>query len=216
MKKLLLLIVSAILLSSCTHTITITELYKQDNIDFNKIKEAKITFAGTKNISLREFKKTFNDEYSDTTKLDKYIYNSFVNLFALNMPKAQILLADRKIPAELFGEVSFKTANINNVKNYFENCKSDYLLIIKNIDIANMYVSYSTGKSFSSIEYCLIKLEFEYWDVLNQKKIITATAPGMCAVGLFNYLETLNGAIDDAVKNATTYISENGTAQFVK
>ena len=103
MKKLLV-IIAVVMLSGCAKVIKIQESFRSDNYDFSTIQNSRIKFSGTTKIYLKEFKKTFTEEYSDTTKLNNKLYELFVKEFGLQMSQVNIARVENEIPKELLGE----------------------------------------------------------------------------------------------------------------
>src|SRR5210317_1658144 len=107
MKKLLIVLI-VILCAGCTKSIRIQESFKSDNYDFSLMQSSNIKFGGTTKIFLKEFVDTFNDEYSDTTKLNDKLYTVFADEFGKQMPQVSLTKFENEIPKELLGELSFK------------------------------------------------------------------------------------------------------------
>lgn len=216
MKKLLIILI-VILISGCTKGIRIQESFKSENYDFSSIQSSKIKFGGTTKIFLKEFVDTFNDEYSDTTKLNDKLYTVFSNEFGKQMPQASLARLETEIPKELLGELSFKESNLESVNLFFSNLDSDFFLFINNIEISNSYQTnqfYNANThttSTSSTENCQVSIEVECWDVDKQKRILRFKSLGSDSVVFFTFLKSLNNAIGEAIKNSVTFIKNGGT-----
>jgi len=216
MKKLLIVLI-VILFAGCTKSIRIQESFRSDNYDFGLMESSKIKFGGTTKIFLKEFVDTFNDEYSDTTKLNDKLYTVFTDEFSKQMPQVNLAKLETEIPKELLGELSFKESNLEAVNLFFTNLDAEFLIFINNIEIGN---SYQTNQYFnantnttstSTTEYCQIAIEVECWDVDKQKRILRFKGLGSDSVVFFTFLKSLNNAIDEAIKNSVTYIKNGGT-----
>jgi len=215
MKKLLFIPV-LLLVYSCSPALKIQDTYHASDIDFKNIKNSKIAIFGVNSITLTEFVNTFNDEYSDTAKLNNKILSTFSKKFKMLIPSVIPVEESEKIPALLAGEFSFKENNSEDVSKFFDGLETDYLIFVNNISVGNSYNSYmySTGYgTFNSgaTENCVVNMEIELWNVPQQKRLMKFWAGGDKPVVLFSYLSALNGAIENSVGTAVKYLKNNGS-----
>lgn len=214
MKKLVLVSL-VLIICSCSPGLKIQKSYQADDIDFNHLKNSTITLGGVNSISLSEFINTFNDEYSDSTKLDNKIENDFTSQFYKLIPSVTTVKMSEKFPSFLTGELSFKENRNEEASEFFKGLQTDYLLFINNIDVGNAYNSYvySTGgntMATGQTENCVVNIEVELWDVMQQKRIMKFRAGGEKSVVLFSYLAALDDAIENSVITAVEYIKNDG------
>jgi hypothetical protein len=205
-----------LILSGCSSALKIEESFKAENFDFSLLSKSKITFVGTEKIYLREFKKTFKDEYSDTSKLNLKLFETFSEELKKKNSKSMITYYDKKIPKVFLGDLSFKEFDKIEIDSFFKELNSDILLLVNNIEISNKYEptqnfnSTNNTMTSSSSEDCVVTIEFECWDVKNQKRILSYKSHGKDTVFLILYLNALNNAIEEAINNSVEYILNNG------
>jgi hypothetical protein len=214
MRKLLIMPL-IFLIFSCSSSLKIQESYHSENINFDKIKNSKISICGVSSISLDEFIKTFNDEYSDSAKLDNKIISTFSSEFKKIIPSVTPVEINEKIPAELSGEFSFKENNSEEVSEFFNSLETDYLIFVNNISVGNAYNTYFYPTSYGMMsggqtENCVVSIEVELWDVDQQKRLMKFRAGGVDEVFFFAYLSALNGAIERSVTTAVSFINKDG------
>jgi hypothetical protein len=215
MKKIFLFLL-VVTLTGCSAGIKYQESFLSKDLSFTNIKNSTVTVFGASNIILTEFKKTFADEYSDTTKLNNKIITDFKTEFANQIPSVKIKSGQGKIPEALVGEFSFKDNNTSLINDFFNNLNSDYLIFVNTLDIGNDYNNYtnfnpSTNMSSTySTEDCKVAADIECWDVKNQKRIFKVKSYGSSTVVLYTFLASLNSAISEAIENGVKYIADNG------
>ena len=203
-----------IAISACSSVNYIQESFKADDFDFDKLKNSEIKFAGTEKIYLKEFNKTFSDEYSDTNKLNDKLYDLFSREFKIQIPGIKLSRLESEVPQVLQGNLSFKNYNQALLDNFFSSLKSDYLIFISSIEISNAYDNSqyfnaaTNTMSGSSLEDCIISMEVECWDVVNQKRLLRFKGIGKDTVILFSYLSVLNIAMQNAVVHSVEYIKD--------
>jgi hypothetical protein len=214
--KSLLSIVVIIFLSSCSPALKFQESFTSKDLNFNSLKNSSITVYGVSNIVLKEFKQTFTDEYSDTTKLNNKIITDFKTEFSKQIPALKVKSGEGKIPSALTGEISFKDFDQAKIQDFFGDLNSDYLIFVSSLDIGNAYDTYThfnpatNMSSSSSTEKCMVETEIECWDVKKQNKIFKIKSYGSSTVILFTFLNSLNSAISEAIENGVKYIADDG------
>lgn len=210
----ILIFLYVISISACSSVTNIQESFKSKDFNFTLLYNSKIKFAGTEKIYLKEFVKTFNDEYSDTSKLNNKLYDLFSQDFKSQIPCAKLSRLKSKVPSILKGDLSFKNYSKALVDSFFNKLDSDYLIFINNIEINNAYENLhyynaaTSTMSGSSLENCIVSMEIECWDVANQKRLLRFKGLGRDTVVLFSYLRSLNGAIRNAVAHSVEYIKD--------
>ena len=214
MKKLAILPM-IFLIFSCSSALKIQESYRAHRINFTKIKKSEIAICGVSSVSLDEFTKTFTDEYSNSGKLDNKIISTFSREFKILIPSVTPVEIYEKIPAALSGEFSFKENSTEEVSDFFNSLETDYLIFVNNISVGNAYNEYFYPTSYSMMsrgqnESCVVSIEVELWDVVQQKRLMKFRAGGVDEVLFFAYLSALNGAIERSVATAISFINNNG------
>ena len=208
----ILIFLFAISISACSFVTNIQESFKSEDSDFTLLLNSKINFAGTEKISLKEFVKTFNDEYSDKSKLNNKLFELFSKEFRIQIPGIKFSRLESQIPQVIQGDISSKNGNKALLDSFFDTLDSDYLIFIKSIEINNAYENLqyynaaTSTMSGSSSEKCIVFMEVELWDVANQRCLLRFKGIGRDTVILFSYLSSLNGAIKNAVAHSVEYI----------
>ena len=215
MKKLLAISL-AFIIYSCSPVLKIQKTFQSPDVDFNHLKSSKIILGGVTSISLSEFVNTFNYEYSTTSKLNDKIFTIFCNQFALKLPNVSFDRLNSKIPEFLSGDFLPKELKSEKATEFFNDLESDYLLLVKHVDVGHTYNSYlfssEDGVIYSGqTEKCVVSIYIEIWDVVNQQRIMDFYAGGDDSVSLFSYLAALEGAIKNSVTTAVEYIVNEGT-----
>lgn len=168
-------------------------------------------------IFVNEFKKSFKAIYQTKSnfaekyaadvvvrlkkdKLFKILYNKNTNSFN------KLDDTDKVNPNE-------KSPSFN--KGSFE---AKYKLIIENISVSNLFVNSNTGKiqsyqPFNCIEYCVVKVEYALIDD-KKNEILNFTTTGQETVTLYNFKQSLAGALIINVRAASGYISNELTRQM--
>jgi len=211
MNKILILLF-VLTFSAFSSVKNIQESFKSEDSDFTLLYNSKIKFGGTDKIYLKEFVKTFNDEYSDKSKLNNKLFELFSKEFKIHTPGIKFLRLESQIPQVIKGDISSKNGNKTLLDSFFDTLDSDYLIFIKSIEINNAYENLSyynaatSTMSGSSSEKCIVFMEVELWDVANQRCLLTFKGIGRDTVILFSYLSSLNGAIKNAVAHSVEYI----------
>jgi hypothetical protein len=206
----------AVILTACSAGIKYQESFHSNDLSFTNLKNSTVTVFGASSIILTEFKNTFADEYSDTTKLNNKIITDFKTHFTNQIPTIKIKSGQGKIPAALVGEFSFKDNDTLLLNNFFTSLNSDYLVFVNTLDIGNAYNTYTNFNpatnmsSTSSTEECKVSAEIECWAVKNQKRIFKVKSYGSSTVILFTFLNSLNSAISEAIENGVKYIADDG------
>jgi hypothetical protein len=215
MKKISFLLL-AVTLTACSAGIKYQESFVSKDLSFTNLKNSTVTVFGASNIILTEFKKTFAEEYSDTTILNNKIIMDFKTQFSKQIPNVKLKEGQGKIPGAFVGEFSFNENNTSLVNDFFNNLNSDYLIFVNTLDIGNAYNTYTNFNpatnmsSTSSTEECKVATDIECWDVKNQKRIFKVKSYGSSTVILFTFLTSLNSAISEAIENGVMYIANDG------
>ncbi len=210
----ILIFLFLISLSACSSVTNIQESFRAEDYDFTLLYNSKIKFAGTEKIFLKEFVKTFNDEYPDAKKLNNKLFDLFSKEFKYQIPGVKLSRLESKVPQVLQGDLSFKNYNQALVDSFFSSLKSDYLIFINSIEISNTYENSqyynaaTSSMSGSSLEDCIISIEVKCWDVSDQKRLLRFKGLGRDTVVLFSYLSSLNDAIQNAVAHSVEYIKD--------
>jgi hypothetical protein len=208
----ILIFLCVISISACSSVTNIQESFKSEDSEFNLLLNSKIKFAGTEKIYLKEFVKTFSDEYSDTSKLNNKLYDLFLKEFKTQIPGIKFSRSESQTSQILQDELSFRNYNKALPDSFFNKLDSDYLIFIKSIEINNAYENLqfynaaTSSMSGSSSEKCIVLMEVELWDVANKKRLLRFKGIGRDTVFLFSYLNSLNGAIQNAVAHSVEYI----------
>jgi len=217
--KIFFSFVAVILLTACSPALKFQESFVSNDLNFYLMKGSSITVFGVSNIILTEFKETFKDEYSDTSQLNIKILSDFKAQFAMQIPSIKVKSDQRKIPASLVGEFSFKDDNKALIDEFFRSVNTEYLLFVNTLEIGNSYNTYTHFNTTpnmpgtmmtSSTEECKVSAEIECWDVKNQKRVFKIKSYGSSTVILFTFLNSLNNAISEAIENGVKYIADNG------
>lgn len=217
--KTLIGFVVVILLTACSPALKFQESFVSKDLNFYLMKGNSLTVFGVSNITLSEFKETFKDAYSDTSKLNIKIISDFKTQFAIQIPSMKVKSDQRKIPTALVGEFSFKDDNKAEIDNFFNSVSTDYMLFVHNLDIGNSYNTYTHFNAnpnmpgtmmTSTTEDCKISAEIECWDVKQQKRLFRIKSFGSSTVVLFTFLNSLNSALSEAIENGVKYIADNG------
>lgn len=221
MKKLIVILsLLVIIFTGCSSVIKIQESYRADNYDFTLLHDSNIKFAGPDKIYLKEFVNTFKDEYSDKNKLNDKLYELFSIEFKKQIPGTKLSRLELKIPTILSGNLSFKEYNKNSIDSFFISLDTDYLVFVNSIEIGNAIDSYqhynaSTGTySSSSTEDCIVLLEVECWDVINQERILRFKGIGSDTVNFWAFLSSLNDAMEKAVSHSVEFIKNEGIYNY--
>ena len=202
MKKMLLVYDIVIFIYSCTPIKYATEDYVSKNIDYNSLLKSKIVFYGAQKFNTADYDTVFKKIYPDINTLNHNIFNVFLDELADNKSKITITEGIGRIPEELLGVASFKTADFKKVDTFFSQVKEEYLFIIKQLTI-HKENSKSAGSIMNS-PACRVTIAFECWEVKNQNKIISGYTSG------FSDREDINDAIKKAVQNAADYLLQKG------
>ena len=221
MKKLIVILsLLVIIFTGCSSVIKIQESYRADNYDFTLIHDSNIKFVGTDKIYLKEFVNTFKDEYSDKNKLNDKLFELFSIEFKKQIPGTKLSRLEIKIPKILSGDLSFKDYNKNLIDSFFTSLDTDYLVFLNSIEIGNSY-KYShyynpntNATTSSSTEDCIVLLEVECWDVINQKRILRFKGLGSDTVNFYAFLSSLNDAIEKAVRHSVEFIKNEGIYNY--
>jgi hypothetical protein len=211
-----LLFVSLLLITcSCSTALKIQESFRSEDIDFNRIKSSKIAICGVNTIILKDFIITFNDEYSDTVKINHKIFSDFENQFKLQIPSVKSVEMSGTTPSFNTEFLSVEENMSQETSGYFSNLDADYLLFIDSLVINNQwsYHSYSIGNGMmggGSTEYCVVDIKVELWNVTERKREMSFNAGGDDTVSFFDFLNTMNDAIENSVAAAVEYIKNDG------
>lgn len=211
MKRVLLLLVLSVSLSSCIVTKDyINNISKSGKILKPNSKSVLVT--GVENIRVNNFKKTFKKNYeTDTLFVDAFI-NNFTDEAKLNDLYSNLNI-DRENNWELL--TLNKKVNSPEVEALYALTDKDLLIIFSNFEITNRvetsYVMSGGANNFGgghtqSTEYCIVNAEVLVYDLKNKNQILSFVTTGESSVIFFDYTNTLLKAKERAIKHAVNYL----------
>jgi len=175
---------------------------KKENIEAPNIK--KVIVISTDNVSLREFKKTFDKNFRDNSTFSF----DYLDEFSKKM-NVSALFADVSIDA------SSKTYSALNKND------ADYVIHFSNFEITNRVESRQTGgmgmngmggmSTTTTLEYCVITVKVEIYDAKTDKEILDFVAIGEESVFLFNFTKTFQKAKEKSIDHIINYLKSGQT-----
>lgn len=210
--SIILSLVLLIALTSCSK-IYINELSKTNALNLNN---SKVLVVASDELALNEFVKTFNKRYNQRRD---YI-NEYINLFKNRLSADNIcseIKIDKSSKWALLKSFAGSKEDFNTIDSLFNNCNSDFIVLISNFEISNskQFNNYGGGynasggnmpMASSSTEYCVVKAQFQIMDKKTRKSILEFKSTGEGSVFLFAFEEALKTAIDNSIEHAILYL----------
>lgn len=197
-KAYFLLLIIVVVMSSCTvHKDFINGVLKQGTIATPKQKT--VTVTGMENVVLRSFPKTYDKNF----KTDSLFIVSYTQEFIREAQKQQ-----------LFSSYNFtKNPIISDIDQELSEAQTDYLINFSNFEINNrVETTYSAPVGpggvghHTSVEFCVVDVIVQVYDVKTKRLILRFTATGENSVFLFNFSKTLLKAKTKSIKHIINYL----------
>ncbi len=225
-KGFLVIITTALFFSGCVPAIMVKSIYQDPQFTFGEISEQKrLTYFVKEDISIREFKRTFRKDYTDSVNF----FHSFRKEVADSISrilKCQVL--EIEDPRDLPVMSSLAEDSISP--------SEDYVLYIKHIDIGNT-VEWSGGSYTSDpagvvnpgapvavgppgasgmnmspmtrSEKCVVTITTELWDSNKRRSVLEYSAIGEAEVNLLT--SALKLAVGRSIQKTLQYLVDGQT-----
>ena len=200
---------------SCSSSLNVQESFRSEKINFNHLRNSKITIYGVNNISLSEIEHNINYEYSDTAKLNNKIVTTVCDQFKNLIPSVTPIEMSEKVPSFFTPEFSLKNNKSEEASAFFNNLGTEYLMFVDTISAVKTQLNYTfTTRSgalvTSNEEVCELNIEVELWDVIQKERIMKFSAAAEETVTNHSYIAAFDGAIEKTVNTAVMYIKNGG------
>ncbi|WP_299013212.1 hypothetical protein [uncultured Polaribacter sp.] len=158
-------------------------------------------------VLVNEFTKTFDKNYEDKNEFVAEFLNAFKEQANLNS-LFQITTVDAGIER-------YEDLNKGN---------QDYIISFTNLEINNRVEFTSAGgfnvngigvQAPASVEYCVMKVKVEVYDVLTDREILDFTVTGEASVFMFNFTKTFQKAKERTMTHVVNYL-KSGTTTYEK
>ncbi|SEC84786.1 hypothetical protein SAMN04489761_3760 [Tenacibaculum sp. MAR_2009_124] len=201
--EILVLIIGSLFLISCGPTKHyVSHILNKE--DINRLKSKKTIIKASDNVDLDEFVTTFNKMF--TSKAD--FSEKFKKTFRSKL-KNSVLFSNVEV-----GE-------INTFDLLREKSRSDYLIYLSNFEVTNRIEMRNSPATVgpnnfgtmhtTSVEYCVINVKVNIYDLKTKRKVHEFTAIGESSVFLFNFKNTLNKAKERAITHIINYLNSGKT-----
>ncbi|WP_299669383.1 hypothetical protein [uncultured Polaribacter sp.] len=205
-KQLLLLVIITILVTSCK----VSRQYVQHiskKADIVAPKTKNVIVIATEEVTVNEFKKTFEKNFAEKRDFSLNYLNEF---------------SEKLSASYLYADVSIDTKNSTYASVNKEN--ADYVIHFSNFEITNRVEWRNTGgmgmngvggMQTTSVEYCIINVKVEIYDAKKNREVLDFVSIGEKAVFLFNFTKTLQEAKERSIDHIINYL-KSGKTEYKK
>jgi hypothetical protein len=151
-----------------------TKLVRPDLVPEN-LRISKIAIAEVSAVNSYNFKNFFKETFPDEDKLHTSLSNAFTNSFASQIPKVEIIKANKKMPEPFKSNLAFRGEASPQGKSYLRSIDADYVLIVRNIEVTSdaknlFYVGAGDDNSITEdkISTAYMTMLIEIWETRRQ------------------------------------------------
>jgi hypothetical protein len=203
---LLVIAATLLLLSGCVTVPKPTRSYTDPNYSPGRLFNAKVIVYASNDVTVNEFKKSFNEAYLNGNNFSKVITDTLSSIFNLRFPESEVIKAETD---------SIGLLNLNDslrysyMQKYRDSSRDNYIIHVRKstIDQRNQSNYNQFNKSATTTEYCTVNMLVDVYDLNGNKIVDSIIIEEEQASLLFGYKTCLKKAIDRAIKKVNNLIT---------